>query len=655
MHAKLLRMHTDDGLNDSQRKAVNKINGPLLILAGAGAGKTKTITHRIINLIKSGVSPRNILAITFTNKAAKEMRERVFKLIAEDKTINLPVSTSERPFLSTFHSLGVHILKENSGRINLRRHFTIFDRSDSIRTIKNAIKDSNLDPKQWEPGRMLSIISKWKGDGISLSDYEEKATENYLDRTLLIIWQKYEATLKKESALDFDDLILKTYQLLRDDKEVREKYNNIWKYIHIDEYQDTNRVQYDIAKLLAGENKNICVVGDIDQSIYSWRGADFKNIMRFEKDYANTETILLEKNYRSTKKILRAANEVIAKNTLRKEKNLFTENPEGENISLFGGYDEGAEASYVAERIQELINKGVSPKEIAILYRANFQSRLLEESCLIFNIPYEVLGVRFFERAEVKDMLAYLRFAIEPESTTDLARIINTPPRGIGKVTLAKILSNDIDKLPAKAKESYESFIKITERIREVIKEKKLSESLHEILTISGIKKYLEEDSSEGEERLANIFELIVVAEKYDPLPQLEAIEQFLTDAALASDQDDIKENRETVKLMTVHAAKGLEFDYVFITGLEEDLFPHSKPDGSKKNLEDNEEERRLFYVALTRARKKLFLTYASVRNIFGSRVINIPSSFIDDIAPEILESESRDNGNFHGKIIYLE
>lgn len=642
-------------LNEAQKKAVLKTNGPLLILAGAGAGKTKTITHRILHLLHLGVSPHSILAITFTNKAAREMRDRMNILIKDDSTLNLPISYNERPFLSTFHSLGVHILKENAVRLNLRRHFTIFDRSDSMRAIKNAIKECDLDPKQWEPGRMLNIISRWKGDGVSLSDYQEKATENYLDRTLLIIWQKYEAKLQKEHALDFDDLLLKTYQALRDYENIRKHYHNTWKYIHIDEYQDTNRVQYDIAKLLAGEEKNICVVGDIDQSIYSWRGADFKNIMRFEKDFPEVETILLEKNYRSTKKILRAANEVIAKNTLRKEKNLFTENEEGEKISLFGAYDEGAEAVHIAEKIQELINGGTSPKEIAVLYRANFQSRLLEESCLMYNIPYEVLGVRFFERAEVKDMLSYVRLAIEPESTTDLSRIINVPPRGIGKVTLTKILAGDGEKLPLKVRSEYYLFKKKLEEIRKSLQEKKLSESLHDILLISGMKKHFEEDGSDGEERLANIFELIVVAEKYDSMNPLEAIEQFLTDAALASDQDDMKENRETVKLMTVHAAKGLEFDYVFISGLEEDLFPHAKPDGGKKSVEDSEEERRLFYVALTRARKKLFLSYASVRTIFGSRTINTPSSFLDDIAPDILENELSGGDNFHGRVIYLE
>lgn len=648
-------MQSLSNLNNEQELAARHRFGPLLILAGAGAGKTKTITHRVLNLIKAGVSPHEILAITFTNKAAKEMRERVFKLIEEDKEINLPISINEKPFVSTFHALGVHILKENSARIGLTRHFTIYDRSDSLRAVKNAIKDLNLDPKQWDASKMLSIISRWKGDGVSLFDYSEKATENYLDRTLLLIWEKYESTLKKENALDFDDLLLKTFQTLRDYKDVRNHYNAKWKYIHIDEYQDTNKVQYDTAKLLAGDEKNICVVGDIDQSIYSWRGADFKNIMRFEKDFPNLTTILLEKNYRSTKKILRAANQVIEKNTLRKEKNLYTENAEGEDISLFGAYDEGAEALYVTEKIGELIQGGVSPKEIAVLYRANFQSRILEEACLTNKIPYEVLGVRFFERMEVKNILSYLKYALSRDNINDLSRIINFPQRGIGKVGLAKILSGEINSLPQKTKIAYEDFQKLISKIEQNLNNKKLSEVIYEIFIDSGMKNFFEEDKIEGEDRTANIYELIVVAEKYDILPNEEAVETFLTDAALASDQDDMKEDRQNIKLMTVHAAKGLEFDYVFITGLEEGLFPHEKPDGGRKKLEESEEERRLFYVALTRARKKLYLTYASVRSMFGSRVINIPSSFIDDIAPEILASESREDGNFHGKVIYLE
>jgi DNA helicase-2/ATP-dependent DNA helicase PcrA len=642
-------------LNSEQKKAVETTEGPLLILAGAGAGKTKTITYRILNLIKKGVAPNSILAVTFTNKSASEMRERVIKLIEEDPELNLPISFAERPFVSTFHALGVHIIKREAVHLNLPRHFTIFDRSDSLSAIKDAVKTLSLDPKQFEPAKFLGIISRKKGDGISLQEYETVATDNYIDRLLLSIWQHYEKKLREEKALDFDDLLLKTKNLLRDHKEIRESYQKMWRYIHIDEYQDTNRVQYEIAKLLAGESHNICVVGDIDQSIYSWRGADFKNIMRFEKDYQGTKTILLEQNYRSSKTILKAANMVIEKNTLRKDKNLFTENEEGEKILLHGAYDEVHEAEYIANKASELIASGIEPSEIAVLYRANFQSRILEEKFLGYNLPYQVLGVRFFERKEVREMISYLQAAFSPDSTSDIKRTINTPPRGIGKTTLLKIFASDEKSLPSNTKAKIENYRSMLRRIKDVALSKPLSETLNFIIEESGLKQYYEEMGSDGEERLENMYELVAVGSKYDMFPCEEAVEKFLTDAALASDQDDLNEKKDGVRLMTVHASKGLEFDYVFISGLEEDLFPHGRPDGGKKNVEESEEERRLFYVAITRARKKLFLTYASIRSMFGNRMINAPSSFIEDLTPEILESEFGETDNYHGKVIYLE
>lgn len=644
-----------NNLNDRQKEAVLYTEGPLLVMAGAGAGKTKTITERILHIIRKGVAPYEILAVTFTNKAASNMRDQVEKLLAKDRVINSPISNYDRPYVSTFHSLGVQIIRDNSAKLNRPRHFAIFDRSDSLAVIRSAIKEINLDPKQFEPNKFLSIISKQKGDGVTLEDYETRATDNYLDRILLTIWQKYEAALSKEKAYDFDDLLLVSQNLLEKNADILAAYQNRWKYIHIDEYQDTNKVQYKIAKLLAAKNKNICVVGDVDQSIYSWRGADFKNLIRFEKDYPEAKTILLEENYRSTKTILKAANDVIKKNIFRHEKNLFTQNPEGEKITLFGAYDENGEAVYVAEKTKELTSTGVDPSEIALLYRANFQSRILEEVFLTENIPYQVLGVRFFERKEVKDALSYLRAAMNTEGSADIKRIINTPARGLGKTTVLKLFSGKEKELPEKTAKKISDFKNTLYRIKETADKAKLSETILYVIKESGLKKHFEEMGDEGEEKLLNIFELVSVAQKYDFLPPLEAVERFLTDAALASDQDDLKEEKKGVRLMTVHAAKGLEFDYVFVTGLEEDLFPHSRPDASKKNAEEKEEERRLFYVALTRARKKLFLTYANVRTIFGNRSLNIPSSFLDDIAPEILESEFSDSENTGGKIIYLD
>ncbi len=654
-HVTLPFMSNLGSLNEKQKEAIAITEGPLLILAGAGAGKTKTITHRIVEIIKKGVSPHQILAVTFTNKAAREMKGRIYELIEKDSSINLPVSEFSRPFVSTFHSLGVHILRENSATLGIPRHFTIYDRGDSLSAIRGALKELSLDPKQFEPGKFLSIISRQKGEGVSLPNYEEKGTENYLDRILLSVWQKYEKTLKEDRAYDFDDLLLVTKNFLEKNKDVLKRYQNIWQYIHIDEYQDTNRVQYEIAKLLTGEKKNICVVGDVDQAIYSWRGADFKNIMRFEKDYPEIKTVLLEQNYRSTKTILMAANAVIEKNTLRKDKKLFTLNKVGEKISLYGAYDEKEEAIFVAEKIKSFLKNGGSPKNIAILYRANFQSRVLEEAMLQENIPYQVLGTKFYERKEVKDIISYLRASLDENNLSDFKRIINVPPRGIGKTTLLKIIEGHEMELPLSMKEKIKKVREFLSIIKKISREKKLSEIIIHIIEKSGLKEHFEKEGEIGVERLENMYELAYVSSKYDPYSQEEALDLFLTETSLSSDQDELKEEKNGVCLMTVHAAKGLEFGIVFITGLEEDLFPHSGIEGKRKNLEEKEEERRLFYVALTRAREKLFLTYASVRSIFGSRSINAPSSFLDDIAPEILENELYENNSFSGKVVYLE
>jgi len=661
------------GLNPGQQEAVLHIQGPLLIFAGAGAGKTKTITHRIRHLIKSGIEPKNILAITFTNKAAKEMRDRILMAIEQDRGLagDFP---KEKPFISTFHSLGVHILKENSRAIGLTRHFSIFDKSDSQKTVKEIVQTMGLDPKQHAPNKILNIISREKGNLKNAEDFAESIRgparpsgaggENSTTYHELIsrIWMEYEKKLKAEKALDFDDLLLKTYKLLKSDKEVREKYQNIWQYIHIDEYQDTNKVQYMMVKLLAEKHQNLCVVGDIDQNIYSWRGADIKNIMNFEKDYPKAKIVLLEENYRSTQNILAVANSIIKKNVNRVEKNLFTKNIEGEKISLYAGYNESEEAHYIANKAKELIATGISPREIAVLYRANFQSRALEDAFLTKSVPYQVLGTKFFERKEVKDIIAFVRAGLNPDSLTDIKRIINVPTRGIGKVTILKIFSNQKEEIPAGTRIKVDHFFKLLEKIKETALGKKPSEVIKFVLQESGIEKELRDGNDEDKERLENMRELATLAVKYDHLPIGEGIEKLIEEAALATDQDSLDlpalgreqagKNENAVKLMTVHASKGLEFDYVFITGLEEDLFPHQKM-GSIKNKEDGEEERRLFYVALTRARKKVFLTYANTRTIFGSAQVNAPSQFISDIEEEFIENDQ--TFEYREKIVYLE
>ncbi|MFA6050472.1 MAG: UvrD-helicase domain-containing protein [Candidatus Paceibacterota bacterium] len=634
-------------LNSRQKEAVLTTEGPLLILAGAGAGKTKTMTHRILHLIKEGARPNSILAITFTNKAAKEMRERVKKLLEDDLLLNQPVQIDEMPFVSTFHSLGVRIIKDNSALLGLPRHFSIFDRGDSKTAVKNALETIGVDPKQVDPSKVLGFISKQKGDGYDVEDYAGKEPKGYFEGIAVKAWVEYEKALQKEKALDFDDLLLKTLKLLRRE-DVMEHYSNLWKYIHIDEYQDTNRVQYDTAKLLAAKSKNIAVVGDIDQSIYSWRGADFKNIMRFEKDFPGTKEILLEENYRSTKTILAVANAVIKKNVMRKDKNLFTQNDEGDQISLYLAIDEKDEASYVSRTSKMLIDQGVNPSEIAVLYRANFQSRAIEETFVRKNISYELIGTKFFERKEVKDTLSYIKAAMNPDSLSDLKRIINTPARGIGKVTMLKIFEGKEDELSGAVRQKVEEWRRLLNIIKTKAMNEKPSDVVKFVIKNTGLETMLMADRIDGAERLENVRELATIASGYDADEPEIAMEKFLEHVSLASDQDEV-EKKGGVKLMTIHASKGLEFDYVFITGLEQDLFPHQRMGGEELTDESKEEERRLFYVALTRARKKLHLSYAETRMIFGSRQINVPSEFIADIDEEFLQYENSSHEKAYG------
>ena len=660
-------------LNAEQKRAVETTEGPVLIIAGAGAGKTGVITHRILNLIKNGVSPHNILAITFTNKAAKEMRERVNRLISEEKSLNRPIGMNERPFMSTFHSLGVHIIRENAGVLGLTRHFTIYDRGDSRRAIKEAMISCSVDPKKFDPGTVLNMISRAKGDGYTRLQYMDSA-KDYTEETVATIWEKYESILSKEKSLDFDDLLSKTAQLLENHPEIRKKYQDIWKYIHIDEYQDTNKVQYRIAKYLADAHKidadsgeqisvnNICVVGDADQNIYSWRGATIENILNFEKDYPLATVITLEKNYRSTKTILAAANNVIEKNVMRKKKTLYTDNEHGEKISLIVSYTENEEARAIADTARSLIGKGTSPKDIAVLYRANFQSRAIEDAFIKKNIPYQLVGVRFFERKEIKDVLSYVKASLNRDSAGDIARIINVPPRGIGKVTVAKVLSGKENELPNGTREKVSQFWKLLDDIKKEIEQKKPSEAIKFIIQETGMERLLREGDMEDEERLLNIRELVSVAAQYDNYEStstenvgMAKIEALLSNAALASDQDELAEDKDAVRLMTVHASKGLEFDHVFIAGLEEDLFPFKRMDEGDIDQAEEEEERRLFYVAITRARKKVYFSYTMLRTIYGAQRISIPSEFISDIKKELIEDQSPPEKPSGAKALFID
>jgi DNA helicase-2/ATP-dependent DNA helicase PcrA len=641
-----------EGLNEAQKEAVTTTEGPLLILAGAGAGKTRVITHRILEIVRKGVAPEHILAITFTNKAAGEMRQRAMKLLLEDRGVTRPVfEPFIPPFISTFHSLGLKLIKENAKVLGFKRTPAIFDRADSLRAMKEALKA--VGAEDVEPRAALSFVSRQKGNGVSAGQFagnEDSKVGGPRDRLLTAAWLSYEHTLAKEGALDFDDLLVRAVDLLREYPEVRAHYQARWRYIHIDEYQDTNRVQAQFVELLVGKEKNICVVGDIDQTIYGWRGADIANMLQFEKKFPGARIIVLEENYRSTKNILAAANEIIAKNIYRREKNLYTKNGDGEPLSLYQAFDETDEAGFVVRKITERMEGDAEPKDFAVLYRANFQSRAVEEAMLNAGIPYQVLGTRFFERKEVKDVLSYIRAALY-DTSADIARALNSPPRGIGKVTLLKMLSGREAEITGAMEEKIKSFRNLLAHIKSAAQKMPPSEVVRMIVRESGMERMYKEDKIEGAERLENIRELVSLATRYDTVAEspIEGLEQFLESVSLATDQDELKEEKNAVRLMTVHASKGLEFPQVFIIGLEEGLFPY---DRDEESASDREEERRLCYVALTRAQRKVFLTYASYRTVFGSKNATLPSQFLTDIPAGLIELESPERV---GKIIYLE
>ena len=624
-------------LNDKQLEAVETINGPLLILAGAGAGKTKTIVERVVNIIKNGIEPENILCVTFTNKAAKEMLSRIIERLREENLIENGINyfiNKNIPTIKTFHSLGLQILKENGQSLGFNKNLSILDTNDTLQIIKEILNSLSIDTKLYEPSKIRNIISKEKSSSNTPDDYSKKIA-NYTMEIVEKAWRLYDKELKKRVAVDFDDLIIKTIELLRSNHSVKEFYRKKFKYIHIDEYQDTNNSQYELIKELINDEKNICVVGDIDQNIYSWRGANLQNMLNFEKDFPGGKVVLLEENYRSTQNILNLANNSIEKNKVRFPKNLFTNKETGEPIEICPAFDEKKEAENIINNIKILLkNENINLKDIAILFRTNFQSRILEEYFLRANIPYKLLGTKFFDRKEIKDIMSYLRFSKNRENITDLKRILEFPKRGFGKTSLLKIFSNDIKdisySLQEKLKETQNLLDKIAKKIEN--NEDKLSEIIMFTIKESEIEEELMNGSDEDRERLENIRELVSIAKKFDNLNANIAFDTFIEEASLRSDQDDDENNIEGVKLMTIHSAKGLEFDYTFIVGLEQDLFPHINIGNKKRTAEEEEEERRLFYVAITRAKKKLFLSYAEARTIYGERKINIPSEFLEDV-----------------------
>lgn len=683
---------TDILLNKKQKEAVLHTEGPLLILAGAGAGKTKTITERIVEIIKNGTDPRAILAVTFTNKAAKEMRERIVNRLEEEHVIekgrpNLSevrggtsvfaksymeygeekTSSSNKeirqirsplnpyhhtPVIKTFHSLGLMMLSEQSEHIGLLKHPTILDSADSLSIIKNAVEQLGIDPKVNDPSKIRSIISREKGDFTSLSDYKKKVATAQMD-IVASVWRIYDEELKKQKAVDFDDLIIKAVHMLEDHPQIREYYQNRFSYVHIDEYQDTNGSQYAFVKLLVNpKNNNICVVGDTDQNIYSWRGANLRNILNFEQDFPGTHTVLLEENYRSTGNILTLANTAIEKNTVRQKKNLFTSKGEGDKIDIVPTWDEGSEAEWVAEKCKTLIEEGQNAEQIAVLYRANFQSRVLEEAFIRANVNYNLLGTKFFERKEIKDVMSYLRASINRLSQPDLKRVFDTPKKGIGKTTVAKIFSGM--EVPASAQLKINNVYDFLDKISETLKVSPLSQVIQMIIVDSGMEREMLEGSSEDRERLENARELVSLTIRYDEQNGADALTQFLEETSLQSDQDNDTKDKNGVRLMTIHSSKGLEFEQVFVAGLEQDLFPHKNIGNRNRSKEEEEEERRLFYVAVTRAKKHLYLCYAELRTIFGQKQINAPSEFLDDVPEEIANQNELYYKQGKGNIVYI-
>jgi DNA helicase-2/ATP-dependent DNA helicase PcrA len=629
-------------LNDRQQEAVRTTEGPLMILAGAGAGKTKTVVERIVHIIKQGVEPRNVLAVTFTNKAAKEMRERVMHRLGEEGMIESWEAGMYRPgktpMVKTFHSLGMYLLQEEYERARLTKRLTIYDEGDSLGLIKQVCEELNIDPKIHEPKKMKGVISRLKGDMVEMSDYAREAMSPF-QKVTAAVWEKYEKVLQEKKAVDFDDLIAKSVKLLEEHEDVRYKYQTLWQYVHIDEYQDTNNSQYKLSKLLVNKQHNICVVGDIDQNIYSWRGANLRNLLRFEEDFPDCTLIKLEQNYRSTQNILTAANEIIKLNTVRKEKNLFTENGEGDKLTVVECHNDKLEAEYIAEEVAKLKLQHVDGSDIAVLYRNNFQSRTVEQALISAGINYHLLGVKFFDRKEVRDVLSYLKLIFNPSSSEDLKRALSTPSRGFGKVALTKILSGQEDTLNNSQKEKLSQFHKLISELGADTDKKYPSELILDIIKKSGLEQSLKDEATEeATERLANIYELLALASDYDKYEVGEAMEKFLEESALVSDQDTDTNEMDKVRLMTIHASKGLEFKYVFIIGLEQDLFPSNKKEFAKLSKEEEEEERRLFYVAVTRAREKLYLTYAKERMLYGKREWHERSEFIDNIPDELIE-----------------
>lgn len=625
-----------DYLNDKQKEAVLADDGPVLILAGAGSGKTSVLTTKIAYLIEEkGANPKNILAITFTNKAAREMKERIIKMVGS-KAYDMQIST--------FHSFGLRIIKENYERLGYEKNFTIIDSDDSLTLIKKIMKELNIDTTRCNPKFIKNNISSCKNEMMTPSRYKSLAVDEVGEITYKV-YEKYQEALKRNNSLDFDDLLTMPVMLFNKYKDVLDSYQELFKYVFIDEYQDTNEAQYTLSKMISAKYKNICVVGDEAQSIYSWRGANYKNILNFEKDYKDAKVILLEQNYRSTKMILNAANSVIKNNINKKDKNLWTLNEEGEKIKYIKANDEKDEASYVTKEIKELKNKGVNLDDVAVLYRTNAQSRTIEEGFLNSNIPYRIVGAfAFYSRKEIKDLLAYLKLIYNTKDDISLLRIINYPKRGIGSKTVDNLSMESVlngTSIFDTIKSGKElEFKKQIEEMIDLSNNLSLTETIDMVLNKSGIKKELESERTlEADIRLENLNEFKSISKTFEEESGIASLEEFLNEVSLVSDVNEQKnDDTSKVTLMTIHAVKGLEFDYVFVIGMEENIFPHVNSSFEEEGLE---EERRLCYVAITRAKKKLYLLNALRRTLFGKTSVNMPSRFISEIDDEYIDKPS--------------
>lgn len=630
-------------LNPRQQEAVMAINGPLLILAGPGSGKTKVLTHRLAYLIANKIPPQNILAMTFTNKAADEMKIRTIKLLAPLDARHLT------GFIGTFHSFCLKILRKEIDKLGYKKSFVIYDEDDQLNLMKEVVKNAEINQDQFPAKKALSVISSLKNETIDYKTYEDNAQE-YFEKTIARIYKAYQASLKQNNALDFDDLIILTVKLFQDFPNVLKFYQEEYKYIMVDEYQDTDPSQYKLIKLLSSKYKNICVVGDDAQSIYSFRNADFRNILNFEKDYPRAKVVTLDQNYRSTQNILDVASKLISKNVYQKPKNLWTENPSGPPISIVGTWDEKSEAEFIVKKIKEFIGQGYKLHDFAVFYRTNAQSRAVEEEFIKNNIPYKLIGaIRFYQRKEIKDIVSYLKY-IAIGDAISLKRIINIPTRGIGKITLDRIVRSGVEKIAAE-KPEVGIFYKFIQKAKEIALKNPLTKLLKFILQETDYQNYLKKTYgdnelqaglSEDEARWQNVEELINVGAEYDKLPAPDGLKEFLEKTALLSDADEIQNNKEVVHLMTLHTAKGLEFPVIFIIGCEEGILPHSR---SLLNPLDIEEERRLFYVGITRSKIHLHLILSQRRTSWGSKEANMPSRFLSEI-PEHLISYEEYNGD---------